>query len=124
MWEEDRAALLAHPDAIDLPAEQISGGRIVVIELAGKVVGFAAVLPREDGNVDLDGLFVEPANWRTGLGTLLIKEVARRAAGEGANFVYVLGNPRAKDFYASCGFEVLGEAPTRFGTGLTMRRTV
>jgi hypothetical protein len=62
MWEEDRAALLAHPDAIDLPAEQISGGRIVVIELAGKVVGFAAVLPREDGNVDLDGLFVEPAN--------------------------------------------------------------
>jgi GNAT superfamily N-acetyltransferase len=124
MWEEDRVALLAHPDAIELPAGQISSGRTFVIELGNKVVGFAVILPRPDGDADLDGLFVEPDNWRTGMGTVLIEEAARRAADEGASFLYVLGNPRAKGFYASCGFEVIGEAPTRFGTGLTMRRAV
>jgi N-acetylglutamate synthase-like GNAT family acetyltransferase len=58
------------------------------------------------------------------MGTVLIEEAARRAADEGASFLYVLRNPRAKGFYASCGFEVIGEASTRFGTGLTMRKAV
>lgn len=32
IWEEDREALLAHPDAIELPIEQITTGRTMVAE--------------------------------------------------------------------------------------------
>ena len=46
----DREALLANPDAIDLPLRQIKRGGVFVAEVAGSVVGFAAILPREDGD--------------------------------------------------------------------------
>jgi GNAT superfamily N-acetyltransferase len=115
-------ALLAHPDAIELPIEHIA--RTIVAELDDKAVGFAVVLPRRDGEADLDGLFVEPANWRTGIGTRLIRAAESFAAAEGADFLYVVGNPRAEGFYAACGFELIGREATRFGVGLTMRKAI
>jgi hypothetical protein len=42
----DRDALLAHPDAIELPPEQIAAGSVFVAERNGAVAGFAALLPR------------------------------------------------------------------------------
>ena len=35
IWEEDREALLANPDAIELPLEQITDGRTIVAEASG-----------------------------------------------------------------------------------------
>ena len=66
LWEEYRAALLENPDAIEVPAEHIVGGSTIVAEKLGETVGFAVVLPRPDGNAELDGLFVEPSAWRRG----------------------------------------------------------
>ena len=40
--EGDREALLAHPDAIDLPEAQISAGQVFVAEQNAVTVGFAA----------------------------------------------------------------------------------
>ena len=37
IWEEDRDALLAHPDAIELPLEQITDGHTIVAESIGRV---------------------------------------------------------------------------------------
>ena len=62
----DREALLAHPDAIELPLQQIRDGGVFVAEAAGSVLGFAAILPRSDGDSELDALFVEPDAWRRG----------------------------------------------------------
>src|SRR5262245_58478718 len=42
----DRDALLANPDAIALPIEQIANGSVFVAESDGVVAGFAAVVPR------------------------------------------------------------------------------
>jgi hypothetical protein len=56
----DRDALLANPDAIALPIEQIAAGCVFVAERDGVVAGFAAVVPRPDGGAELDALFVEP----------------------------------------------------------------
>ncbi len=56
----DHDVLLAHPDAIELPIDQIEAGAVFVAEWNGVVAGFAAVLPRADGETELDGLFVEP----------------------------------------------------------------
>ena len=117
----DRDALLANPDAIELPIEQISSGQVFVGESEGKIVGFAAVLPRPDGGTELDGLFVEPHKWRNGIGRSLVRHCASFAASNGSTSLHVIGNPHAKDFYAACGFETLGLEVTRFGSGLLMR---
>jgi len=42
----DREALLAHPDAIELPVSQIEAGQVLVAEQDGTVAGFAAILSR------------------------------------------------------------------------------
>ena len=121
MWEEYRDALLANPDAIDLPDDHISGGWTIVADLSGKILGFAVVLPGEGGNAELDGLFVEPSAWRNGIGRSLIVEAGKLAGAGGAHAILVIANQRAKEFYDACGFIQIGETATRFGTGLRMR---
>jgi GNAT superfamily N-acetyltransferase len=118
----DREALLAHPDAIDLPLEQIRAGQVFVLETLGSIKGFAAILLREDGSAELDALFVEPDSWRQGFGRALIDYCATAARRRGAALLHVIGNPHAEGFYRACGFDGIGTATTRFGVGLLMRR--
>ncbi len=120
----DREALLEHPDAIDVPIEQIAAGYVFVAELDGAIVGFAAVVPREDGGSELDALFVEPHVWKRGIGRALVEHGARKACAAGARFLHVIGNPHAKGFYLACGFSVTGTIETRFGLGLAMQRVL
>jgi GNAT superfamily N-acetyltransferase len=120
--EGDRDALLRHPDAIDLPAEQIMAGGVFVLEEDGVILGFSAILPREDGDTELDALFVEPDNQRRGFGRRLIEHCAEVARAGGSKGLRVIGNMHAKEFYLSCGFQVLGPFETRFGSALLMRK--
>jgi len=117
----DRESLLAHPDAIELPLEQIESGTVVVAEADGTVLGFAAVLPREDGDAELDALFVEPDAWRGGIGRALVQRCAVLARSMSARSLHVVGNPHAEGFYLACGFALVGTTHTRFGSGLLMR---
>lgn len=118
----DRDALLANPDAIVLPDEQIANGGVLVAEQDGAIVGFAAILPRPDGNSELDALFVEPALWKRGVGRLLVDRCADLARERASRFLHVVGNPHAEGFYTSCGFRTTGTFATRFGVGLSMER--
>ena len=120
----DRDALLAHPDAIELPLEQIDAGGVFVAEVAGSTMGFAAILPREDGDFELDALFVEPDAWRRGVGRALVEHCAAAARDAGAKSLHVVGNPHAEGFYSACGFESLGTKQMRFGVGLLMKKTL
>ena len=120
--EGDRDALLRHPDAIDLPAEQIAAGGVFVLEQDGAIVGFSAILPREDGDTELDALFVEPDIQRQGIGRKLIEHCAAVARSAGSRAMHVIGNQHAREFYLSCGFEILGPFDTRFGPALLMRK--
>jgi N-acetylglutamate synthase-like GNAT family acetyltransferase len=120
----DREALLAHPDAIELPLELIRDGRVFVAEVAGSTMGFAAILPLDDGDFELDALFVEPSAWRQGIGRALVEHCAAAARDAGAESLHVLGNPHAEDFYNACGFNTLGTKQTRFGSGLVMKRVL
>jgi GNAT superfamily N-acetyltransferase len=120
----DRDALLANPDAIALPIEQIAAGGVFVAERDGVVAGFAAVVPRPDGGAELDALFVEPHLWKHGIGRRLVEHVADVARVRAASFLHVIGNPHAEGFYLSCGFSPTGTVETRFGAGLAMRRTL
>jgi GNAT superfamily N-acetyltransferase len=120
----DRDALLAHPDAIELPPAQIGAGGVFVAEWKGAIVGFAAVEPRADGESELDALFVDPNVQRRGIGLLLIEHCAEFARTRGSAALHVVGNRHAEQFYAACGFNVIGTAETRFGAALLMRMMV
>jgi ribosomal protein S18 acetylase RimI-like enzyme len=120
--EGDREALLRHPDAIDMPVEQISAGGVFVLEQGGTIVGFSAILPRDDGDTDLDALFVDPGTQRRGVGRTLLEHCAEVARSGGSNVLHVVGNTHAKQFYLACGFVIVGSFETRFGAALLMRK--
>jgi N-acetylglutamate synthase-like GNAT family acetyltransferase len=118
----DRDALLANPDAIELPLEQIAAGGVFIAEWNGAIAGFAAVMPRGDGETELDALFVEPNIWRRGIGRTLVEHCAHVARAKGATALHVIGNPHAETFYVACGFQRVGTAETRFGPGMLLRK--
>jgi GNAT superfamily N-acetyltransferase len=117
----DRDALLANPDAIVLPAEQIADGHVFVAERDGVIIGFAAILARADGDSELDALFVEPSLWKKGVGRLLVEHSASAARARASRILHVVGNPHAEGFYTACGFRPTGTVATRFGVGLAMQ---
>ena len=112
--------LEAEPDAIQLPIEHIEGGAVIVAEHDAGIAGFAVILI-DDDQAELDGLFVEPAHWRKGIGAALVDVAVHEARRQGLAMM-VIANPSAREFYEKCGFTVEGEAETRFGPALRMSR--
>lgn len=122
--EGDLDALLAHPESISLPMAQINAGQVLVAVTGGSVVGFASLVFRHDSDIELDGLFVEPAKWRNGVGRALIEASCRFAKQLNATALHLVGNPHARDFYAACGFDEIGAEETELGEGILYRRSL
>jgi GNAT superfamily N-acetyltransferase len=120
----DLDALLANPDAVYLPLEQITAGRVFVAESQAAIVGFAALLPRDDGAIELDGLFVEPVMQRRGIGRALVNHCGDFTRSQGASALNVVGNPHAEAFYLRCGFALVGVTQTRFGRASLLQKTM
>jgi GNAT superfamily N-acetyltransferase len=119
-----RDQLLEHPDAIELPATQIDDGLVRVAERSGVPVGFHALLCVVDGACELDGLFVEPELWRSGIGRLLIQDAVAIARRKQATVIDVTANPGAIAFYRSVGFSEGDDTATRFGSARRMPKRV
>lgn len=115
-----RAQLEAHPDAIELPTEQIDAGHVRVAEQDGAVIGFLVLLACIDSGCELDGLFVEPGRMRNRVGRRLVEEAERMARARGAARIDVIANPQATAFYEAVGFTTVGEEQTRFGAAPRM----
>lgn len=120
----DRQVLQANPELIDTPVALFAVGNALVAERDGVVLGFATLIFREDGDAELDGLFVEPPHWRQGVGRALVEAIAARACSLGAKTLYVIGNRHAKEFYVRAGFRLDGVIETQFGKNLLMERAV
>ena len=115
IWESDREFLLANPDAIAVPPAAIREGRVrVAVDRDGNLLGFTVVLAPRDGAVELDGLFVDPAAMRRGVGAALVRDACARARAAGAERVDVIANDNALGFYERMGFRSRGWAQTRF----------
>jgi GNAT superfamily N-acetyltransferase len=75
-----------------------------VAELDGRIVGFAAIRGQE-----LDQLYIEPGFYRRGIGSLLVAKAKERRPG--GLWLYTFArNARARAFYESHGFVVIGSS--------------
>ncbi len=117
---DTRAALLADPGLIDLPAWHIA--HTLVAERAGVPLGFAVVLPRTDGAAELDGLFVDAGRWREGVGAALIAAAVEAAQDMGAATLHVIANLNALAFYRASGFIDGATIDMRLSEALEMHR--
>ncbi|MFC3724952.1 GNAT family N-acetyltransferase [Neoaquamicrobium sediminum] len=115
-----REQLLAHPEVLELPVEQIVAGRVFVSDMDRKPAGFCVVVPASAGEHELEGLFVDPPFWGRGIGRLLVGHAAAIAAGMGAKRMSVIAGHEARGFYEKCGFAVTGETHTQFAPALVM----
>ena len=71
------------------------------------LANFDAIVPRSDGDSELDALFVEPGTWRQGFGRALVEHCCQMAKVCGASALHVVGNPHAEGFYEACGFKIV-----------------
>jgi GNAT superfamily N-acetyltransferase len=109
----DREALLARPEFLVFAGAGIAPGRTRVAAApdAGPV-GFASTAPGEDGDLELEDLFVDPVWMRRGVGRLLVQDAVRQATAAGARAILVTGNQHALAFYLAVGFVQVGQAQT------------
>lgn len=112
------------PARHELPPEQIAAGLVIVVEHWGAPAGYAVVVPRDDGNADLDGPFVEPDLWRGGFGRTLVEEATQFARALEAGVLLAAAEPRAVAFYAKCGFTPAGVANSSQGPIAIMSRSL
>jgi|HubBroStandDraft_6_1064221.scaffolds.fasta_scaffold711998_2 GNAT superfamily N-acetyltransferase len=122
VWGEYRDALLANPDAIDIPVEQFRNCQVRTAWSGDRLIGFSAVTALAAEICELDGLFVEPAHWRQGIGRTLIEDAARLARRRKFGRMEVTANPRAQGFYMKLDFIKYDVTETRFGSAFRMRR--
>jgi ribosomal protein S18 acetylase RimI-like enzyme len=122
--EGDRAALLAHPDALEFDPAPVVAGLTRVALTGGRVVGFATARPVGADALELDDLFVDPGHRRLGIATALVRDVERRARAAGVTRVEVTANEHALDFYRAVGFTPAGTTATRFGPAPRMARPI
>ncbi len=117
----DRDALLAHPNALQLPDDLIRSGRARVAMLAdGTIIGFASTHLTGFGVLELDDVFVDPDWQRHGAARRLLRQIGADASRERVIRIEVTANPHALGFYRATGFVTDGETGTELGPGLRM----
>ncbi|MGJ4932415.1 GNAT family N-acetyltransferase [Bradyrhizobium sp. HKCCYLS2038] len=82
---------------------------------AGKTVGVVAVTPTSlQGIAQLHGLYVDPTNWKRGVGRVLFGAAIVRAKLMKAGALFITAEPTAEGFYERMGAIRIGEGPFYF----------
>ncbi|MEM7130573.1 MAG: GNAT family N-acetyltransferase [Chloroflexota bacterium] len=97
------------------------GGHMLTASKAGKTVGFGIIGPKHaDGSIELVALFVSSEVRKSGIGTLLFRQLEAMARMEKASSLLIYSNPTesAVDFYRRQNCEIVGIADKSLVTRL------
>jgi GNAT superfamily N-acetyltransferase len=120
--ENDRGRLLENPQWLALSDDGVRGGRTrVAVDESNAVVGFATYLI-VDEVVELEDLFVDPAQLRRRIGEALVLDVSDQVHAMGFETLEVTANPHAMAFYEHMGFVADHVVDTEFYPAPRMRR--
>lgn len=108
----DRDALLKHPEFFLFTGEGVPEGRTTVAVGSGRVLGFATVSRAEQGQTEIEDLFVDPLWQRRGIARRLVEDLVETARDQGHQRIGVTGNSHALAFYLAVGFRQVGEVLT------------
>jgi GNAT superfamily N-acetyltransferase len=94
-------------DGLTVTPQFIAAHLTLCAELAGKIVGFAAVAESESG-WELEHMWVLPAYMGQGIGRDLLGAILGRLAARGATSLRIASDPHAVGFYEQLGAQVVG----------------
>lgn len=97
---------------LTMTEDQILPRRTHVLESEGEIRGFYTLVPHSDTTVELEHLFIEPAQLRLGYGSALFlhaKDAARRAR---FRQMLVQSDPHAAGFYRALSARLVKEIPS------------
>ncbi len=116
-WGYDRERLRAWAEKLDL-----LGREIWIAEDRGKPVAWLALLPPDDGVVELDDLWVDAPAIGRGVGSELFRFARERARALGGSALRWEAEPNAVGFYERMGAETIGTATSSWGRRLPVMR--
>jgi GNAT superfamily N-acetyltransferase len=112
-YDEDRVRRWAA--GCDFSPEALAARAVLVADLGGHPIGFAALTPQGELCV-LDDLWIDPPWIGRGIGTRLFQAAAERARDLGGERLEWEAEPNAVGFYERMGGRYLRESePTEFG---------
>jgi GNAT superfamily N-acetyltransferase len=91
---------------------QVVGRRTHVVEEAGAIVGFYTLLPRAEGEGELEHLFVDPGSLRRGVGAALFRHACALAVELGWPRLVIQSDPNAAGFYQAMGARLERHIPS------------
>jgi GNAT superfamily N-acetyltransferase len=95
-------------DDLTISPDFIAGNQVYVAESEGELLGFYALVVRDDKAV-LDHLWVTPAHIGTGVGKELFIHAMQNAASRDISAVEISSDPNAEGFYQKMGAHRSGE---------------
>ena len=111
-WGYDDAFMAACINELTVSPEAVRRNPTYVIEADDRVLGFYMLSPSEDGNVELDYLFVEPDAIGHGYGKKLMEHAKGVAAARSYGSMIIQSDPNAVQFYRRAGGELIGHRPS------------
>jgi N-acetylglutamate synthase-like GNAT family acetyltransferase len=108
-----------------LPLAQVDAGQIFVAIRAWSIVGLASVVFRQDGEIEIDALLIDPSVERNKIGVQLIAACGAFARSVSAKGLHVTAYDAAKADLADWGFTVIAiDEPVEFAAVSKMRKEV
>lgn len=98
-------------DELTVTPAAMTRDRYRVADIAGRIVGFAAVSAGA-GNAELEHLWVEPGAMGRGVGRRLLEDALAGCAAAGARRLRVVSDPHAAAFYRRLGGVPVGDVPS------------
>jgi ribosomal protein S18 acetylase RimI-like enzyme len=104
---------------------------VLVASAAEKLVGFCSLSPSRDADAsptvgEVTAIYVDPATWRAGVGTCLIKatlDAARQRSLAEMTLWVLTSNTSARAFYEARGFAIDGQTKTEQRPGFSIHET-
>ena len=112
-WGYDEAFMTLSRTALTVCAAQINAGDVWVAEIDGAAIGIVSLAATDDPRtVDLDKIFVEPTQMRSGVGRALMQFAITEARRRAFKTMTILADPNAAPFYENIGAKYLRQAPS------------